>query len=119
MRDIEGGAMGQGPWGELVGEDSVGEERKVCKECAKSSATTIPLSYANFDGPRTELVKAGGSTRLGQNRPGGRFWSSRVDPERRRLAQGAEPAKLQRVTGTWVHQNFWTTLYSSFPARWT
>ena len=44
------------------------------------------VTFATFDGPRTKLVKAGGSTRLGQNRPGGRFWSSRVDPERRRLA---------------------------------
>ena len=35
----------------------------------KSSATTIREPFAAFGGPRTKLVKAGGSSRLGQNRP--------------------------------------------------
>ena len=48
---------------------------------------TSSVTFATFDGPRTKLVE-GRSDRLGSGKiaPGGRFWSSRDDPECRRLA---------------------------------
>ena len=37
------------------------------------------VTFATFDGPRTKLVKAGGSARLGQNRPGAETIRSAAD----------------------------------------